>query len=94
MVSFTADSTIPFMSSSVAMWTGIFSINSHVETVGRQRHPAGQPCTNLTVNFFGNPSGGMTLDPVSHLYQSPVPIPGIAVHKCKKNYLLVTGALK
>lgn len=43
---------------------------SHVEAVGRQQQPAIQPCTNSTVNFLGNPRGGICEAPVIHLMKS------------------------
>lgn len=43
---------------------------SHVEAVGRQQQPAIQPCTNSTVNFLGNPRGGICEAPVIHLMRS------------------------
>lgn len=43
---------------------------SHVEAVGRQQQPAIQQCTNSTVNFLGNPRGGICEAPVIHLMRS------------------------
>lgn len=43
---------------------------SHIEAVGRQQQPAIQPCTNSTVNFLGNPRGGICEAPVIHLMRS------------------------
>lgn len=55
---------------------------SHVEAVGRQQQPAVQPCTNSTVNFLGNPRGGICEAPVIHLMRSiklTSSIPGVKI---------------
>ena len=55
---------------------------SHVEAVGQQQQPAVQPCTNSTVNFLGNPRGGICEAPVIHLMRSiklTSSIPGVKI---------------
>lgn len=55
---------------SVLIWTGNIIVISQVEAVGRQQQPGIQPCTNSTVNFLGNPRGGICEAPVIHLMRS------------------------
>ena len=73
--SLTADSTMKFISSNDAMCTGNFNTTSHVDTVGRHLQPSLHPCTNLTINFFGNPRGGIDFVSVNLFIKCSIFIP-------------------
>ena len=58
------------MAFSLSIWIGSFIVISQVDVVGRQHQPWRQLWTNSTMNFLGNPRGGIWEDPVIHLTRS------------------------
>lgn len=58
------------MAFSLSIWTGSLIVISQVDVVGWQQQTWRQPWTNSTMNFLGNPRGGIWEDPVIHLTRS------------------------
>lgn len=79
--SLTAEVIISFIVFSSLMWTGIFMVISHVDAVGLQQQPCRHPCRNSSVNFLGNPKGGICEEPVIHFTKSVKVTPSIPVKK-------------